>query len=79
MDHPNMTLTREGAIKLFVDTVIWHHNKRLLIVSFDYPQHNSEKGFIEDVRAVLDQNKWEYRANKKGAEIIDMILKEGTE
>ena len=64
--------------ELFVDTVIWYHNEGMLVIGFDYPHHDSKEGFVEAVRVVIDQNKWEYRANKKGAEIIDMILKEGT-
>ena len=64
--------------ELFVDIVMWPDNKSLLVVGFDYPHHDNKEDFIEAVKAILNQNEWEYRANKKGTEIIDMISKEGT-
>ena len=61
------------SFELFVDTVIWYSNERLLVVIFDYPHHDSKEGFIASVRKIIAQNEWEYRANQKAAEIIDMI------
>ena len=34
--------------------------------------------FFKAVREVINQNEWEYRTDKKGKEIIDIILKEST-
>ena len=34
--------------------------------------------FFKAAREVINQNEWEYRTDKKGKEIIDMILKEST-
>ena len=59
--------------ELFVDTVTWYPDEGLLIVIFDYPHHESKEGFIASVRKIIAQNDWEYRANQKGAEIIDKI------
>ena len=69
---------KPDLFELFVDTVIWHHNEGVLVVGFEYPHHDSKEAFVKAVRKMINQNQWQYQANKKAAEIIDMILKEST-
>ena len=62
--------------ELFVDGVMWYHNDGVLVVGFGHLHYADKEEFIEAVRVVIDRNEWQYRADKKDAEIIDMILNE---
>ena len=64
------------AFELLVDTTIWYHDEGLIIVIFKDVEHIRKEDFIDSIRAILKSNGWEYLADKKGGEIIDMILKE---
>ncbi|GAF99629.1 unnamed protein product [marine sediment metagenome] len=65
--------------ELFVNTTIWYHDEGLLIVLFRDVEHISREHFIDSVRATIGLGDWKYRADKKGGEIINMILKEEKE
>lgn len=66
---------KPDPFELFVDAVRWYHDEGELVISFDCPGHESKQEFIKAVRTVIACNKWKYRANKKAAEIIDVILR----
>ena len=53
---------------------IWYHDEGVLVVSFNEVLCQSKEEFSAAIRPFLGKNEWEYRANKKGHEIIKAIL-----
>ena len=39
----------------------------------------AKKTFVDSIRTIIALDEWKYLADRKGAEIIEMILKESTE
>ena len=53
-----------APFELFVDVIMWDHDKNVLIVGFDYPKHDSKENFIESVRSIIADGLWKYQFNK---------------
>jgi len=62
--------------EIFVDFAMWYHDEQLLVVSFRQIEHQSERYFVDMLRSAILSHGWDYRADKKAAKIIDMILRE---
>ncbi|MHC4639652.1 MAG: hypothetical protein ACYTBP_04215 [Planctomycetota bacterium] len=65
-----------SPFELFVNMMIWYYDEGILLISFNDIVHETKEELIESIRPTLARNQWQYSANKKGGEIIKMLLKE---